>query len=243
MKNPSGLEFASAMNSTRSRLAPRKLPIQARSAVTVEALHAAAIQVLVRDGLQRCTTTRIAARAGTSVGSLYQYYPNRDALLRAVLERHIGAIAAAVEAACRQHRGKCVAEMAAAVVRAYLAAKLHDPAESRALYAIAEERDGASIAVRGRDRMAAALAEMLGSAADAQFDDLETIAAVASAVLTGAVLIALRGPAADGLIERLGTELVTLLTAYLRASARPDPKGATIPETRPRRGRPSRRRP
>lgn len=148
------------MSSTRPRLAPRKLPVQARSATTVEALHAAAVQVLIREGLQRCTTTRIAARAGTSVGSLYQYYPNRDALLREVLERHIGAITTAVEAACRQHQGKSLAEMAAAVVRAYLAAKLSDPAESRALYSIAEERDGASIAARGRDRMTAALAEM-----------------------------------------------------------------------------------
>ena len=127
--------------------------------------------------------------------------------------------------------------MAAAIVRAYLAAKLRDPAESRALYAIADERDGASIAARGRERIAAALAEMLGSAADAQFEDIETVSAVVAAVLTGSVLIALRGPAADGLIERLGTELVTLMTAYLRASAKSNPKGVTMPETRPRRGR------
>lgn len=119
------------MNQVASNLKPRKLPVQARSAVTVDALHVATIQVLVHEGLKRCTTTRVAARAGTSVGSLYQYYPNRDALLRAVLEQHLNGIADAVEAACAASRGRGVAEMAEAVVQAYLDAKFRDVQESR----------------------------------------------------------------------------------------------------------------
>ena len=52
------------MSAATAPLKPRKSPIQDRSAATVEALHAATIQVLIREGLGRCTTTRIAARAG-----------------------------------------------------------------------------------------------------------------------------------------------------------------------------------
>jgi len=62
-------------------LEPRKTPLQARSAVTVEAIYEATIQVLLTNGIEQLTTTRIAARAGVSVGTLYQYYPNKQSLL------------------------------------------------------------------------------------------------------------------------------------------------------------------
>lgn len=207
------------MSPVASTLQPRKLPVQARSAVTVSALHVATIQVLVQEGLKRCTTTRVAERAGTSVGSLYQYYPNRDALLRAVLERHLDGIADAVEAACRASRGRSVAEMAEAVVHAYLGAKLRNAEESRALYAVAEERGGAEIVARGRIRMVAALTDMLASAADARFEDPELVGTIALAAVLGPVQIVLRGMAPVAMDEKLGEELVRLVTAYLEASA------------------------
>src|ERR1700753_85878 len=99
-----------SMSPVAVALRPRKSPVQARSAATIDALHVAAIQVLTRDGLSRCTTTRVAARAGVSVGRLYQYYPNRDALLAAVLEQHLDEVAGAVEGACRAHHGKPVSD-------------------------------------------------------------------------------------------------------------------------------------
>ena len=58
---------------TRNALNPRKKPAQSRSKVTVDAIFEATIQVLLADGLQRLTTTRVAERAGVSVGTLYQY--------------------------------------------------------------------------------------------------------------------------------------------------------------------------
>ncbi len=69
-------------------LSPRKRPRQARAQATVDAILEATAQVLVRDGIERLSTNRIAKRAGVSVGSLYQYFPNKDALLLALLERH-----------------------------------------------------------------------------------------------------------------------------------------------------------
>ena len=66
-------------------LDPRKTPVQARSAVTVDAILSATIQVLLAEGQERLTTTRVAYRAGVSVGTLYQYFPNKQDLLRAVL--------------------------------------------------------------------------------------------------------------------------------------------------------------
>jgi AcrR family transcriptional regulator len=62
-------------------LAPRKRPTQARSTQLVADLLEAAIRVLRRDGAHRFTTIRVAAEAGVSVGSLYQYFPNKQAII------------------------------------------------------------------------------------------------------------------------------------------------------------------
>jgi AcrR family transcriptional regulator len=65
----------------RPVISARKQPRQARSARLVADILEAAIRVLVRDGVHRFTTARVAEAAGVSVGSLYQYFPNREAIL------------------------------------------------------------------------------------------------------------------------------------------------------------------
>src|SRR5581483_3002 len=98
-------------SSTLSRFEPRKTPVQTRAAATVEAISEANIQVLLEHGANRLTTTRVAERAGVSVGTLYQYYPNKQSLLYAVLESHLDRVSSAVELASEQARHKPLAEM------------------------------------------------------------------------------------------------------------------------------------
>ncbi|WP_445221974.1 TetR family transcriptional regulator [Bradyrhizobium sp. Pa8] len=70
------------MADRRSRsISSRKQPQQARSSGLVAAILDAAVQVLAKEGAQRFTTARVAERAGVSVGSLYQYFPNKTAIL------------------------------------------------------------------------------------------------------------------------------------------------------------------
>lgn len=71
------------------RVSPRKRPRQDRSRKTVEAILTATARVLVSEGYESCTTNRVAAAAGASIGSLYQYFPNKEALVVAVMERHL----------------------------------------------------------------------------------------------------------------------------------------------------------
>lgn len=65
-------------------------PVQRRSEATVDTILEAAAQIFRTYGAKGATTNRIAERAGVSIGSLYQYFPNKEALLVALMERHIG---------------------------------------------------------------------------------------------------------------------------------------------------------
>ena len=62
--------------------------MQKRSRATVDALLQATARILVREGFDKASTNRIAEVAGVSVGSLYQYFPSKEALVAAVIDRH-----------------------------------------------------------------------------------------------------------------------------------------------------------
>jgi AcrR family transcriptional regulator len=67
---------------------PRKTASQKRSRATVDALVEATARILIKEGYDRASTNRIADAAGVSIGSLYQYFPSKEALVAAVAERH-----------------------------------------------------------------------------------------------------------------------------------------------------------
>jgi AcrR family transcriptional regulator len=75
---------------------PRKTASQQRSRATVEALVEATARVLVQNGYEQASTNRIAAVAGVSIGSLYQYFPGKQALIAAVVDRHVEELARVV---------------------------------------------------------------------------------------------------------------------------------------------------
>lgn len=72
----------------KARVSARRRPVQARSAATVRAILDAAARVLATDGYDRTSTNRVAERAGVSIGSLYQYFPNKEALVAALIDEH-----------------------------------------------------------------------------------------------------------------------------------------------------------
>jgi AcrR family transcriptional regulator len=75
---------------------PRKAASQERSRMTVGALVEATARILVAEGFDRASTNRIAEAAGVSIGSLYQYFPSKEALVLAVAERHNREISRAI---------------------------------------------------------------------------------------------------------------------------------------------------
>ena len=125
---------------SRASLEPRKTPVQARSTASVNAILEATIQVLLDVGKERLTTTRVALRAGVSIGTLYQYFPNKSALLQAALRRHLSEVAEAVETVCREQEGESLTRMTTALITAFLEAKLRDARTSEIGRASCRER-------------------------------------------------------------------------------------------------------
>lgn len=76
------------MATAKSRTNPRKTASQRRSQLTVDALLEATARILVKEGYDHASTNKIAHTAGVSIGSLYQYFPSKEALVAAVIDRH-----------------------------------------------------------------------------------------------------------------------------------------------------------
>lgn len=124
-------------------LDPRKKPRQARSKCTVESILTAAARILVNSGYAKMTTTAVAELAGVSVGSLYQYFPGKDALVAALLEQYLERIAHTMERAAQPGGGnRSLEEDVEAQLRALLAAKMADPGLAVALKTQVPVREG-----------------------------------------------------------------------------------------------------
>ena len=198
-------------------LEPRKTPVQARSAASVEAILQATIQVLLAVGKERLTTTRVAARAGVSVGTLYQYFPNKSALLQAMLRRHMDEVAEAVERTCREQRGRSPESMATALINAFLAAKMRTPKTSVALYAVSSDVDAATVVRQMTVRSNRAIVSMLETISEPLTKDPQIVAAMLQGAMAGVSRRLLESRAPEKEFEGFRQELVFFAAAYLRA--------------------------
>jgi AcrR family transcriptional regulator len=206
----------SATRITAQRLTPRKLPKQARSEATVEAVLEAAAQVFECLGYAAGTTNRIAERAGVSIGSLYQYFPNKDAILVALVRRHLAESTAVLEPHLKRlERGASFDQLLPDVVEAMVAMHALAPGLHRVLFeetqlppALRAELDG--LEERLVDLTAGALA-----------DDLR------DPRLTGRVIVntieglthrlILRRPTGVGSAQ-IAREITALVRAYIQTS-------------------------
>ncbi len=98
------------MTALTAQKTKRKMPTQARSVATVEAILEATAHILVTDGLDKLSTNRVAKVAGASVGSLYQYFPNKVALIDALCERHLDDMMALLTRCLTEFAGASVSE-------------------------------------------------------------------------------------------------------------------------------------
>jgi AcrR family transcriptional regulator len=203
---------------TLTAFEPRKTPIQARSTVTVEAISEAAIQVLLTHGADRLTTTRVAERAGVSVGTLYQYYPNKRSLLFAVFEDHLEKVSRAVEVACEGAYHRPMSEMIRQVVEVYVDAKMQRADISIALYKVAPDVGGPALVKRTGQRLRKAIESMLLTAPDLKLSPDRFAIDMMLSAMSGAMRSALEAGASPAIFRKMRGHLVLLCQSYMAAA-------------------------
>jgi AcrR family transcriptional regulator len=213
---------------SRYLLKPRKRPVQARSETTVAILFEASIQVLLAVGYRKFTTTRVAERAGVSVGTLYQYFPNRQALITSVIERYLDNLTSTIDLHCRDFRGQTLDEIAKGFVDAVIAAKWAHIEVSRALHEALADVGGAQLVRAAAMRTAGSVAEVLRSCVDASFREEDRLALLivisCSSVLQTA--IAEQTTALDR--ETLRAHMRAMVLGYLREMRARKPRIALV---------------
>jgi len=199
----------------KAALKPRKAAIQARSRVTVDAIFEATIQVLLIIGYDKLTTTLVAARAGVSVGSLYQYYPNKHALMAAVIERHLSRVVERVEQACAGAVDLPLEEAIERVCDAFVDAKIERVDVSRALYGPSADLGGAALVKMMTLRAAQAVLRLVYARSELGLDQPELKVLFLLTSMVGPVQAVIEMDAGPDMVHALRQHLKTIARSML----------------------------
>jgi AcrR family transcriptional regulator len=194
----------------------RKQPQQARSRATIDAVLQAATHILGQRGWRGITTNAVAEAAGVSIGSLYQYFPNKLALVEAVRVRHFDEVLAILRAAADGQLPR--ARRIESLVDGMIGVHSRYPAAHRVLL---EEAPRSADAAPAHDRFAAILQQRYQAIVRANSpglskDDARVVARVLASAVAGVVHDAAgNGSLRSGSLRR---ELLKLVDAYLSAA-------------------------
>ncbi|OON81588.1 TetR/AcrR family transcriptional regulator [Streptomyces tsukubensis] len=201
-------------------LRPRKQPRQHRAELTRQRILVAAARVFSDYGYAAGTTNRIAQQAHISIGSLYQYYPNKDAILVELLMRHLDEGAIVIGGPEGEDPGDSLVDVIRAHVRAAIANHHHDPHLLRVMFEQAPRSPELSKKIAEREReVVAYVQEWIEGSPQARVEDTYVAARLVVSTVGAVVHQLLAAPdAVDP--ARLENGLVTMLTSYLTADPR-----------------------
>jgi AcrR family transcriptional regulator len=194
----------------------RKQPQQARSCATIDAILQAAAHILGQRGWRGITTNAVADAAGVSIGSLYQYFPNKLSLVEAVRGRHFDAVLAILRAAADRKLPR--ARRIEALVDGMIRVHSRYPAAHRVLL---EEAPRSEDAAASHDRFALILQQRYQAIVDANTQGIAAEhARIVARVLASAVAGVVHDAAGNGTLgtDSLRRELLNLVDSYLSAT-------------------------
>ena len=191
----------------------RKAPRQARARATIEAILDATARILGERGWAKLTTNAVAEVAGVSIGSLYQYFPNKAALIEAVRHRHLEDVLAVLQAAADETRAH--GDRIAALVDGMIAVHSRYPSAHRVLL----DSPRAGDARHKQDAIDLVLREAYEAVVRVNVKR-DTDLSIAAQVLAGALAGAVHGAAQARLLGSLAfrLEMVALIGAHLTES-------------------------
>lgn len=197
----------------------RRIPIQKRAREKYEAILRACAEVLREQGFERTTTARVAARAGVGKGVLYQYFPNREALVATLVESEFDRLLERTIDARQARAGAPPLAMA----RALLAMNIDAYLENRKLLKVILNEVPGVFDLPGIRRLEERLAEFTKSLAQLVPEgkrppDLDRKLFVLTNAITGFVLRLVLLDPGPATAEELTDELMTMLRGYLELS-------------------------
>ncbi|GHC77723.1 TetR/AcrR family transcriptional regulator [Streptomyces flavofungini] len=203
------------MAADRHSLRARKQPRQARAELTRQRILTAAAHVFAEHGYAAGTTNRIAERARISIGSLYQYYPNKDTILLELVTRHLDAGVLSL----KEHRDGDRPDSLEAIMRGYVRSvidnHLDDP---KLLQVMMEQTPHAPELVermaRHEREQVAHTRELLASHPEVRVTDIDVAAHLVVSAVGGIVHQLVAAPRSVD-VRRLEDELVAMVTRYL----------------------------
>ncbi len=195
---------------------PRKTASQERSRATVEALLAATARILVREGYERANTNKIAHEAGVSIGSLYQYYPSKEAIVSALLEKHIDEMRALVRTSLVRVANLPLRDATRELVRVMLDAHGLDPKLHR-VFAEQLPRIGSLERIADVETETIGLVRMLleARADEVGVRDFDLAAWVVVTTVEALTHVAILGPSDVAHHPRLVEEITDVVVRYL----------------------------
>ena len=199
----------------KNQLSPRKQATQARAASTVDAIVESAARILEVAGFEGYTTNAIARRAGVSVGSLYQYFPGKDAITVVLIERETAGLLLGVTQAATDPNWR---QALAAMVRVAVTQQLRRPGLARLLDI--EERRGINPAREKRvtDIVFSAVSDVLGRSGLVSSDDTATAAFDVMAITRGMTDAA--GASGEAAASDLERRILRAILGYLEQGFR-----------------------
>jgi AcrR family transcriptional regulator len=200
-------------------LKPRRSPRQERSRETVEAILEAAAQVFERHGYAAGTTNRIAERAGVSIGSLYQYFPNKGAIVVEVMRRHMAEAAEVGQPVLQElvDRVPPLHEGLSAIVAAMIALHERSPRLHRVLSEEAPHPPEILALQRALfDGLGRMIGEYLSASPEVTIDDPALAGRMVAQVVDGVTHGLVIHPRPGDETAVFARETVTMLERYLR---------------------------
>ena len=206
------------MTSEQRRLQPRKQPRQVRAELTRQRILTAAAHIFAEYGYAAGTTNRIAERARISIGSLYQYYPNKDAILTELLIRHLDGDRATAMLRQYKDRQEPLEDIIRVFVRTVIENHLDDPELLRIMIEQAP-RSGELLerVTRLEWEMIGDLRDLLDRHPEIRVQDKDTAARLVAYTVELTVHQLIAAPSSIDTTS-LENELVAMVTGYLRAS-------------------------
>jgi AcrR family transcriptional regulator len=196
----------------KSRTNPRKLPQQDRSKFTVDVILTATAHILTEVGYDKTSTNRIAERAGISIGSLYQYFPNKESLIAALRNRHVSSMMAVIESKLRDLFDAPIEVVLPELVKASITAHAIEPALHKVLHEQVPRLSGTESEASLTALLRTYLAKQCDRIPPQKLDSIVFVIERTIEALTHAAVIERPDLLQDGQVEQ---EISQLLLSYL----------------------------